>query len=644
MSLLTSAFKSEYRTGVDNIVEALYHPALREASQYWRAVGFFSSSALEAIGEPLGVFVDRGGTMRLVTSVRLSEADLHAIETGIDRSKVIEARLLDEIRLGFSSPLGRGAFLLASLLASGRLEIQVAHPRLGAGIYHEKVGVFLDSDNNFVAFTGSSNESRTAFETNYECVDVYTSWGDPARAQAKRAHFVQLWDRIAPGVETMTFPEAARRALLVKYEETVASGAAESSSAGNEDGLWPHQKLAVREFFAKKRGVLEMATGTGKTRTALHICRQLLSTNQVDTMIVTADGNDLLDQWYLQLLTLSKTSPKPLTILRHYGSYHQTNEFELRSGVTALLVSRLALPQALRVLRRPEAARTLLIHDEVHRLGSEGNRKALAGLSDHIPYRLGLSATPDREYDQDGNIFIADHIGPNLFEYPLSAAIQDEILAPFDYFPLPYTPDANDRARLQNVYKQASARRQEGRPMSQEEIWIEIAKVYKSSNAKLAPFDEFIRAHPQLLRRCIIFVDNKEYGDSVLQLVHRYRHDFHTYYAEEDSQTLRRFAVGDLECLITCHRLSEGIDIRSLESVILFSSSRARLETIQRIGRCLRVDPDNPSKRASVVDFIRTGGAGDDDDGGDQQTNSDTLRESWLMELSRIRQAQGKGK
>ena len=43
---------------------------------------------------------------------------------------------------------------------------------------------------------------------------------------------------------------------------------------------------------------------------------------------------------------------------------------------------------------------------------------------------------------------------------------------------------------------------------------------------------------------------------------------------------LKRFADGQLECLLTCHRLSEGIDIRSIENVILFSSARARLERV----------------------------------------------------------------
>ena len=91
---------------------------------------------------------------------------------------------------------------------------------------------------------------------------------------------------------------------------------------------------------------------------------------------------------------------------------------------------------------------------------------------------------------------------------------------------------------------------------------------------------------------------------------------------------MRRFASGELECLVTCHKVSEGIDIKSLESVILFASAKAKLETIQRIGRCLRVDPNNWGKIANVIDFIRN-------DPGTKSTDEE--RSDWLTALSKIR-------
>ncbi len=256
----------------------------------------------------------------------------------------------------------------------------------------------------------------------------------------------------------------------------------------------------------------------------------------------------------------------------------------------------------------------------------------MKGLSDPIRFRLGLSATPDREYDQDGNDFITEHIGPVLYRFTLEDAIRSGILSPFTYYPLEYIPSAEDKLQLKQVHKRAAARRAAGDPMPQEQLWTELARVYKNSRAKIPIFDDFIKDHQELLARCIIFVETKEYGYEVLEIVHKYRHDFHSYFAEEDSSVLKRFASGNIECLLTCHRLSEGIDIRSLSTVILFSSSRVRLETIQRIGRCLRTDPNNPRKRANIVDFIRINEI--DAPAGDE--SSDDERRNWLSHLSTI--------
>ena len=165
--------------------------------------------------------------------------------------------------------------------------------------------------------------------------------------------------------------------------------------------------------------------------------------------------------------------------------------------------------------------------------------------------------------------------------------------------------------------------------MSDSDMWIEISRVYKTSEAKLPIFADFIRNHKDLLTRCIIFVETKEFGESVLEIVHQFRDDFHTYFSGEDVKILDRFANGDLECLISCHRLSEGIDIHSLNSVILFSSEKGRLETIQRIGRCLRTNPLEPEKIANVVDFIRTNRNVD-------EPTPDEERRDWLNELSKV--------
>ena len=97
------------------------------------------------------------------------------------------------------------------------------------------------------------------------------------------------------------------------------------------------------------------------------------------------------------------------------------------------------------------------------------------------------------------------------------------------------------------------------------------------------------------------------------------------------------FSRGAIDCLVTCHKISQGIDIRLLKSVVLFSAARSKLETIQRIGRCLRVDPSNPDKRARVIDFVRP------EKEEDEFPNADQERREWLLDLSLCRREVANG-
>ena len=544
------------------------------------------------------------------------------------KREVCAGRLLRIVEEDFADGVGDGTVRLIRLLESGRLEIRIAVPTNGTGIYHEKIGLFLNG-RDYIAFTGSSNESRNAFENNRECIDVFASWkaGDSAgRALRKRQHFEALWNSEDDFVEVYSFPEAAKSRLIrICGRQSTALPSTDGSSH-----RWRHQDEAVEVFLAKERGVLDMATGTGKTRTALKILEALFNRDDIDSVIISTHGTDLLNQWFLELQDMVSRLPGSPVVYRHYGGTRHCDNFTLDSGKRLLLVSRQFCTKALSKLNQQQASRTLLVHDEVHGLGSEGNREHMAGLSESIRFRLGLSATPEREYDADGNVFITEHIGPVLMTFGLEEAITRGVLAPFDYYHLPYELTNYDRERIAAIIRRKNAPEEAGDPIPDELFWTQIANVYKTSPAKLPVFDEFISARQHLLKRCIVFTGNMDYGRKVLDIIHKYRADIHTYFSGEEAETLRRFAEGDLECLVACHRLSEGIDIQSLETVILFSSAKARLETIQRLGRCLRVDPDNPSKVANVVDFIREG---------DKSTepNTDEKRRDWLASLARLR-------
>jgi superfamily II DNA or RNA helicase len=613
---------------------------------YQRVTGFFSTSAIVTWASILPLMeTDGSARIQLVAGPYLSPGDLEALgkASSPDARAVLQQSFADNFvtrALDLESLKDKPDVLrqlLLWMIANGHLELRFGFPdHVSDGeLFHEKIGVFTFSNGDKVAFQGSANETMGGHSRNYESVDVYRSWirDDADRVAQKQLQFNEVWSGESSGITVLPLSKQVLdriAELAPKSNPAQRTSPSIPARPAEISAKWRHQDDAVREFFRRERGILEMATGTGKTRTALSIARELICGDMVDTVVVSTDGTDLLNQWSVQLLEFARSLPQRYILARHYDTHYETERFILNPVRRILIASRYALPAGLRALSRERGARTLLIHDEVHNLGSEGNREALGGLSAPIRFRLGLSATPEREYDSAGTAFINDHVGPVIFRFSLEDAIRRGILAPFDYYPLAYTPDEDDRLALQGVHKAAAGRQHAGSPMSQEEIWTMLARVYKLSRAKLPIFRDFIEGHPDLLKRCIVFVETREYGDEVLEIVHRHRHDFHTYYSGDESETLLRFARGELECLLTCHRLSQGIDIQSLSSVILFSSARARLETIQRMGRCLRIDPANPTKRASVVDFIR------DEEANAKEPNADQLRKQWLTELSQI--------
>lgn len=631
---------SHYRSGNDDLADDFFQPCLARCSGYSRAVGFFTSSSLVTWASALPRFVSHPNLeIRLLVSPRLTDEDRRALRKTQNAEQ--QNRVLQEIgdrvveyALDFVDDPSQSELriqLLLWLIATEKLHLKFAFPHHtdAPGMYHEKIGVFEFPWGDQVAFTGSANETRSGHTFNYESVDVYRSWveGDEQRVEQKIEQFNEAWSGNAEGMATLPpSDEVLDRVQTVAPENP--PGVRGNDRTTEEQYRWLHQDEAVEVFLEERKGILEMATGTGKTRTALKIMDRLFKVDKIDTVVVSTDGTDLLEQWEETLLKFVNKSSRTLSLFRHFSRYHERELFVRNPAESILLSSRQALAPALRNVDESTRGRTLLVHDEVQGLGSPANRKELGGLAGPIPYRLGLSATPEREYDEEGTEFIQQHVGPVIYEFGLSDAIRRGILVPFDYHPLSYVPSEDDKKRLANVFKRKAAREAEGNPMSKEELWIELARVHKTSEAKLPVFREFLKDNSDLLERCLIFVETRAYGEKVLEIVHECRHDFHTYFAAEDSSVLERFADGELECLLTCHRLSEGIDIQNLRTVVLFASAKSRLETIQRIGRCLRRDPEQEDKRAHVVDFIR-----EDDN---EELNPDQQRREWLNRIAEV--------
>ena len=622
-------------TSTNRLIAEFYEPALVAASRYDRGVGYFTSNWLRLASAGLAVFAGNGGHARFVVSPHMGAEDWAALNQGDQaRTNQVLYEHLQSVVADLPSALeSQTLSALAWMIADGLLDIRIALPRGDLdGDFHDKFGIFLEDGGDCVAFHGSQNDSAKAFR-NYESISVFYSWVDARESLRVSEHqnrFEQLWNNRDPNVRVLNLPEAIRQKLVQFTDSTGRpyQRAPETTVSELEEDKWAHQTAALKNFIQAGNGVLEMATGTGKTRTALKIMGELQARGEIDAVVVTMSGTDLLKQWYKTMI-----ADTDLAVFCQFGRKKEASSYLTCRLPKVLLIARQQLQKVVPHLQDRDVERSLLVCDEAHGMGSPSMVRDLSGQLSRFRFRLGLSATPEREYDQDGNDFIENEIGPVVFRFGLEKAIQKGILCSFDYTALNYTLSDEDRLVIRNLIKRHHARAAAGEASSDEALYRDIARVRKTTVEKIAPFEAFLKDNPELFKRCLIFVETAKFGRDVQELLMKFRVLYHTYFEKDESENLRRFAEGGLECLISCHRLSEGIDIKSVQNIVLFASSRAKLETIQRLGRCLRIDPQNSSKRAHVLDFVDFSGQENE---GTENASADINRYQWFTGLSAV--------
>lgn len=636
MSLRALPTEPELGTSTTRLIEQFYAPALSSSVTYDRGVGYFTSAWLRMAANGLADLASNGGRARILASPILDPEDCAAIARGVDaRTNPALLRSLEQAITELANDLESNTLdALAWMLADGVLDFKIAIPTGELdGDFHDKFGIFWDTAGNGISFHGSQNDSQRAFR-NYEAISVFYSWVDEREHQRVKNHqarFNNLWDNGDANLRVYEMPDAVRRNLLQYVTRAPRPYASQKTAGKTEVSLkWRHQTEALGAFLAAKHGILEMATGTGKTRTSIQILEELIARDQVTTVIVAAHGTDLLDQWHTELIRRNCSFP----IFRAYTTHREAQSYINDPSRTVLLTSRMNLADITTRLPSQLIKKGMIICDEVHGMGSPALVANLDGKIQGFAYRLGLSATPEREYDEAGNEFIEREIGPVIFKFDLKTAIQRSILCPLSYIELEYEFSDEDKADVAAAIRRHHAKQRAGEAAPKEVLFQEIARIKKLSRNKLPVFREYLGRNPGIAQRCLIFVETAEYGMLVQDMLMERGVDFHTYYGDDDRQNLPRFARGELDCLITCHRISEGIDIRSVNNIVLFSSARAKLETVQRVGRCLRADPVNPAKRANVVDFIRT----DDIEQKEarDETTADVERREWFRELAQV--------
>ena len=656
-----------YEIPDDDLIGEILVPAMRTCDDLRIGVGFFSSRCLAQIAPGLAAFVnDSNNVLKLMVSPVIREEDQRAIECGVREPQTVlnraMERLFEKARLSESAIERHTVETLAYLVASDRLEIRVV--LMERGMYHNKI-YLLRSGEQWLAVHGSSNATERGLLVNGEQMSVDRAWKDGEQSEKRVEIFRRQWDRRWNNQHPKSLTVEVGQALEVlrDYAGAMPPTAADFWKAWHRDfeaglapdfpfgyrpvrfdhrlripdtlvwreGRFAHQGAAVDALIENGGGILSMATGSGKTLTALiavsefqdreteHICVVVLAPTRplvrqwaedirkfgIEPKVLSGIGRDKRQQ-ELEMLSISFASVNPRTeVLLLTNSLFMNRGSAERIWLESL----------------PQSVTCILVADEVHNLGASSFVKNPPECFDR---RIGLSATPIRQYDPDGTDKLFNFFGgPPLFNFSLGDAIDSGCLVSYQYHLHEVEFESDEMEYYEDLTEQlvrAGFRiDDDGRTVELSDrvarLLRERRALVEQAHAKLGALEHKLRCiGAESVTKTLIYTSAKPVAPgkdrqitAVNEMLQRLNIISHQYTAEETGTSrsrkiLDRFGMGDYQVLTAMKVLDEGVDIPQTDTAFLLASSTVEREWIQRRGRILRNAPGKSF--AHLHDFI----------------------------------------
>lgn len=661
MPLSELKIETEYRSLLTDISSEFLIPALREAVQYDRAVGFFSSTILSNTSYGIEGLVKNGGKIRLVASPYLTDDDVSAIKAGYkQRDDVIKKALHKEMKEPESEFEQERLNLLANLIKDGFLDIKIAFcdNDLQVGMYHEKLGLITDSCGNTIAFSGSMNETNTAINVNYEAIDVFRSWTNEfenERVNKKRNAFTAIWNDSEPGIEVISFPELNEE-IIEKYKKSDIDYNkfetefppvpailnkrkihSELPCRPDKPQFYDYQDEAIDTWAAHGfQGIFDMATGTGKTITALgSIVRISDEFNGKLAVIIVCPYQHLVEQW---VEDLEKFNICP--IIGYSESSQKNWKNRLESAIrnqklnvrgkdffcficTNATYSSEYVQSAISKIR----GKCLFVVDEAHNFGA---RYLSELLNEQFQYRLALSATLDRYGDPTGTKKLYDYFGDKCISYDLGRAIKEKKLTRYKYYPIIVSLNDDELNKYSNISKamqKCLVKAKNGTYKLNEKgkkLAMARARIVAAAESKLQALLREIEPYkdkynilvycgsaslPDYTRdKLEVYEEETRQIDAVTDMLGNKLGMRVSQFTSKENVEKREllkteFASGDnIQALIAIKCLDEGVNIPSIKTAFILASTTNPKEYIQRRGRVLRLAEGK--EYAEIYDFI----------------------------------------
>lgn len=649
MSLKDLEIQPSYETleGTDP-VNGFYVPALAESVEYDRSVGFFSSASLALAARGVAGLIHNRGKMRLVVSPHLSERDVAIIRQAESNPESVIESIMSEVLMDVDALAGEiehdHVRALGWMLANGYLELRIAcvidenGDILQDQLFHQKVGILRDAEGYALSFSGSINETASGWLFNSEEFKVFKSWDEGQRGffESDERKFSELWNNQRERV--MTFePKGSLSSLLVaegKDFDIECSSLAKTRAARNMKriSLFPYQREAFKTWRCHEGQLLfEMATGTGKTRTALACVQDLLIAKPKLVCVIATPQSTLSRQWEREVSALglkfdtSIFADSSAGTSASWASSIRAALGRIAIGIDESLIVYTTHASAANELfikaiegADPSLA-VCLVGDEVHGMGSREQRKALL---ERYTYRIGLSATPSRWFDEEGSALLRSYFGGQSFEFTIKDAQEtvnplagETFLCPYQYHLETVGLSDDEAEKFDRLTKQIAKLSHQDDDAARErldQLLRKRALIKKNAVAKLDGLDALLDhiEHEDLL----VFTSPQRI-DEVESILGRHGVAAHRFTQQQGTRPKREFGglserdylikmfkEGVLQALVAIKCLDEGIDIPQAKSAILLSSSTNPREYVQRVGRVIRRSPGK--NLAHIYDFV----------------------------------------
>ena len=637
--------KSIYFPPDDKIAQTFFIPVLGETKSYDRSADYFTSSSLVEISVGLCSMASNGGKIRVITSPKLNIEDIEAIRKGYDAQKVYESSIVSNFKMPDDPHSLDRLSLLSELVSAGIMEFRIAVMRnldeYPEAMFHAKFGIMYNMNGDVLAFSGSMNESANGMGGNWDHVSVEK---DPENIKEYQSRFEKIWNGEDPLVLTLELPKVASDLIKGLYnghptsnldKELLEKFDIKKESVYFKSPQWlkirPYQRKAIEKWLEQGgNGIFNMATGTGKTKTALCALESLYNKNPQEAIytIIVAPQKHLVDQWEEEVGTFGVPC---IT-----GHSDASSDWKARFRKSVLIFNSLHKNSCLVTTISSFSSKEVqdeirkisnlaLVIDEAHNMGSD-NR--LEKLPDNAKFRLALSATVDRYKDAIGTMRLKDYFGPECINLPIEEAI-GKYLTNYNYHPIVccYSNQEYERYVQRNVELNVVLRSTASKIEKQKAV--EDYKLYCATlNASVeTKFDNLVvilnnrKDDNHMLIYCgktkvigdgDFDHDSHEEGIRIIDKTSKlvgiggvglrisrvtYRESL-----KERRSIFKDFEDGEIDAIVAITCLDEGVDMPSIRTAFIMSSSDNPREYIQRRGRVLRQYPGK--EHADIFDFI----------------------------------------